>query len=356
LSINILHITPDFNYACGRSYYVYLLLKFFNRGKRVFLITNGGDSLERLDELNINYKIVLGLNQKNPLSLSKNIIEIRNFIKNYKINIVHTHHRYAELEALQAIKMIRRKKPKTVFTALSLVKRRYNIEYRSDKIIAVSECIKKMLIDKFKVDNSKISLIPNFTDTSELGKPKLSTSKKNRYYNILAIGRFHWEKNFELLLKAVFLLNDNNIHVVLIGAGEERLKYISYISRHKLNAEILDPQKDLLNFFLNADLCVLPSINDPFPSFMLQSGLHKKPFIGSNIEGISELIKNDENGLLFESGNASDLAEKIKMMKNNDELAKRCAVSLHLAVINNYTQNAVIPKIENLYKELFFNI
>ncbi len=50
MKLNILHITPDFNYACGRSYYVYLLSKYLSRKHNVTVLTNGGDSLERLEE------------------------------------------------------------------------------------------------------------------------------------------------------------------------------------------------------------------------------------------------------------------------------------------------------------------
>ncbi|MCI0450331.1 MAG: glycosyltransferase family 4 protein [Chlorobi bacterium] len=353
MSLNILHITPDFNYACGRSYYVYQIIKHFNKKNNVFLITNGGDSLERLEKLNINYEIIKSLKSKNPILLAKNIRKIKNFIDSYKIDIIHTHHRYCELIAIQAAKLIKHNKTNTVLTALSLVKRKYNVEYKSDKIIAVSNCVKKMLIKKFKVDENKILLIPNFTDTDELRKTnKRVPLKKGKFYNILAVGRFHAEKNFELLLKALNILQDKKIQLILIGEGENLFVYKKYINSYKLNAEIIPPQKSLTQFFSIADLCVLPSIRDPFPNFMLQSGLHKKPFIGSNVDGIAELIKSKKNGLIFESQNEKDLAEKIKFMMRNRNLAKKYAVKLHYDVIKNYTQKNVIPKISRIYNEL----
>ncbi len=46
----ILHISPDFNYSCGISKYVYSLLKNFGQDKsyKLFFITNGGDALDRV--------------------------------------------------------------------------------------------------------------------------------------------------------------------------------------------------------------------------------------------------------------------------------------------------------------------
>ena len=103
---------------------------------------------------------------------------------------------------------------------------------------------------------------------------------------------------------------------------------------------------------MTADVCVLPSKRDPFPSFMLHSGLHKKPFIGSNIDGIAELIKNNYNGLLFDNKSPLELAYKIYQFKTDKELAKKCAENLHNRVVNRYTQEFVVPRIERVYREL----
>jgi len=86
--MNILHITPDFNYACGRSYYVYLLLKYFRQAKHnVLLATNDGDSFDRIGELDIPITTVKGLKSKSPLSLARNIKAIRKIIIENNIQI-----------------------------------------------------------------------------------------------------------------------------------------------------------------------------------------------------------------------------------------------------------------------------
>ncbi len=70
--------------------------------------------------------------------------------------------------ALQAINRIKKNKPVSVFTSLSLVKRKYNIEYRSDRIIAVSNSVEEMLLKKFRLSSKKVAVINNFTDTDEI--------------------------------------------------------------------------------------------------------------------------------------------------------------------------------------------
>ena len=318
------------------------------------LITNGGDSLDRLEKNNIKYIIFKSLKSKNFISLASNIRSLKNVLAEHSIQIVHTHHRYSELLAVQTARMTSDRKFKTVFTALSLVNKKFRVEYKSDSIIAVSNTVKKMLTEKFRVKPGKINVINNFTDTEEIHELEIFSEHKSHgeYFNLLAIGRFHHEKNFEVLLRALNILKDDKIKLILIGEGSKDIDYNKYIRRHKLNAEIVTPKRDLLEYFLIADVCILPSSKDPFPNFMLQSGLHKKPFIGTNVDGIGEMIEDGHNGLLFESGNETELSEKIHLFRVNRELAKTCSENLYSDVVNNYTQEFIVPKIENVYKSL----
>lgn len=329
-------------------------MKYLAGKNNVYLLSNGGDSFDRLEDFGLKYTVIRGLHSKNPITFANNITKVKKFVRENKIDLIHTHHRLSELIATR-IKKSPSFKVKTIFTSLSLVNRRYNIEFKSEKLIAVSNSIKRMLAEKFKIEDKKITLIPNFTDTEEIHDLEILepyTRDHGKFYNILAVGRFHHEKNFEVLLKALNILNDKNIELILVGEGDKDIDYKKYIAKHNLNVEIIVPQKNLLQYFLVADLCVLPSVKDPFPNFMLQSGLHKKPFIGANVDGIGELIKNGINGLLFDSGNETELAEKINIFRNNPKLAFKCAENLHEDVVNNYTQEFIIPQIEKLYREV----
>ena len=269
MKLNILHITPDFNYACGRSYYVFLLLKYFKANKHnVYLITNGGDSFDRLQDHNIPFITIDELNSRTPFAISKSIKKIKDIVKDNNIDIIHTHHRYTELLGLQAARFQKSKKIKTVFTSLSLVNRKYNLEFRSDRIIAVSKTIYNMLTKKFGVKENKIDLISNFADTEEVDKLELMTSDvtdDKKYYNILSIGRFHQEKNFLTLLKAMDLLKDPGIKLYLIGAGEKYSLYKSFVSEHKLNAEIIPPAKNLLSYFFACRYLCITIDKRPIP-------------------------------------------------------------------------------------------
>jgi glycosyltransferase involved in cell wall biosynthesis len=348
--LNILHLTPDFNYSDGRSYYIFLLLKYLKKKRHsVFLFTNGGNSFDRINELSVPYFTEGSLSDK--YSFLKSVNSISRIVKENKIDIIHSHHRYYELLA----NTVRKKsKIKTVFTALSIVDRRYFVEYNSDKIIAVSNSVRKMLTDKFKIKEGRIVLIPNFTDTEELKLINKSITNTEKSLNILSAGRFHKDKDQSTLIKAVFLLSrkEKNIKLTLIGDGEEKEKLENLIREYDINAKIISPVKDLYNYINAADICVLSSVRDPLPGFMLESGLFGKPFIGSDADGIADTISDGVNGLLFKKRNSEELAEKIRLFIDNKNLAAKCSENLNKLVLSKFTEKSVIPEIESLYKSL----
>ena len=62
------------------------------------------------------------------------------------------------------------------------------------------------------------------------------------------------------------------------------------------------------------------------------------PVIGANIGGIPELIKNGGTGELFESGNESDLSEKIQKLWNDEELLKSYSANCKSTKFDNVEQ------------------
>jgi glycosyltransferase involved in cell wall biosynthesis len=150
----------------------------------------------------------------------------------------------------------------------------------------------------------------------------------------------------------MMLLKNQDIHLTLVGEGELEGYISAQIKKYNLKISIISPQKYLRLFYLNSDLCISTSLVDPFPTFMLQSGLYGCPFIGSNISGINELIVDEKNGFLFAPNDYKSLAEKIVFLKNNQQLLKYVSENLNAVVKNQFTDINIIPQILNVYKNI----
>lgn len=345
-NLNILLISPDFNYCCGRSKYFYLLSKYMkNRGHNIHFLTNGGDSIERITNLGINLSIIKQLLSLNPFHLITTLFRINKYIKLKNIDIVHTNHRLTEL-LITLLTNFYKCKAKSVITVLSILNRKYGIEYKSKHIIAVSKSVQVNLIKVFFVNPDCIKIIPHFIEDVTLDNIHKHESGKRI---IFSAGRFHPEKNYIVLLKAVNRLPEENLKIILIGQGKERKLYEDYARLNNIDLEIIEPKDDLSELFNKSTICVLPSRTDPFPHFMLESGINKRPFIGSDIDGIGELIIDKINGLKFESNNDFELAEKIKLFLKNEKLAEKCADNLYATIKKVYSPENIIKQIEDVY-------
>ena len=85
---------------------------------------------------------------------------------------------------------------------------------------------------------------------------------------------------------------------------------------------------------------------------MLEAGLYKVPFIGSDVDGIKEFITHNEDGLLFQKENVSDLTQKLKLLLNNDELKMKVAENLYQKVNKLDDPKEYVNKLKSIYSEL----
>ena len=353
--MNILHLQTELNITCGITKNIYRISKTLNDNYKHFVIGLGGDFVNTVKAKDINIEI-LNYNRNSVLSTLQIFSNIFRFIKEFKIEIVHSHHRYFDVLAFILSKVIR---IKTVTSIRSKVFGKKSISYLSKNLIAVSYTIKNHLMKYYNIPEYRIHVIPNFVDASEIiikiDRVDLKKSLKIPYksYIIGYVGRLNYkEKGVDILLNAykVFSQYHPDSMLILIGGGEdlESIQYFMY--RNKIKIKIIPPQINIYDYYNILDIVVLPSKIEPFGNVILETGLMKKPFIGANVDGIPEIIKNKSNGLLFEKGNANDLREKLECFFCDKGFADKCANNLYNEILTKYTSDNVIPKIDRIYQ------
>jgi len=350
--LKILHLNNYISYTSGVTRYIYHIVK---NTKDIFeheIICLGGDAIELFKDENVKVTI---LRYSGLFSLPSIYFFLRNFCKKNQFDIIHNHHRvfdtFTSLLPLDSYKK--------VTTVHSKVYGRKFISYKADNLISVSDSITNHLIKYYKISPSKIKRIKNFVDISDI-KIKIEKDQLKAQLGltdqlvIMFIGRFSKEKGVDILvtaLKELYCIN-NKISLVMVGAGEEKMSIKKFYSENRLPIRLVNPARNVFDYYNIADVIVLPSRVDPFPYVMLESGLMNKPFIGSNVDGLSELIKHRTNGLLFESENVSELIKCIQMILEDQTLANQISQNLHNEVIENYSVEKVISEYITFYNSL----
>ncbi|MDF1611499.1 glycosyltransferase family 4 protein [Stygiobacter electus] len=351
---NILHLQNYLNISCGVSKTIYLIAKNTSSLFNLYVACFGGDGFSRFDSINIK-PVVLKDHKNSILGFIKHLIKLFTYCKQNRINIIHSHHRYFDLLAFFISHIL---KIKTITSVQSKVYNYKLFSYKADILIACSKSIKTHLINEFNVDEKRINVIYNMVDPKEFALTKTKTELLNfldipsNKFVIGYFGRLNFEeKGIDVLLEA--FLNISKLHkdlfLLLIGNGKDEYIINEFITQNKLKSRVINSRKDIFNYFQLLDLFVLPSRKDPFPLVMLEAGLMKKSLIGSNVDGISELIENEKDGLLFESANSIDLQNKILKIYRDKNYANQLAENLYSKVLNNYTVNGIIPHYNNLY-------
>ncbi len=350
--LKILHLNNYMTYTSGVARYIYQIVKNTSDIFEHEIVCLNGNVEELTNELRVKVTV---LNYPRWLSLPGIYLFMLNYCKKNRFDIIHSHHRIFDT----ITSMLPNPVFKSVTSVHSKVYGKKLFSYKADNLISNSDSITNHLVQYYKKSPSKIKRLENFVDKSDL---KLSIEKdvlkkqlalsENKI--IMFVGRFHREKGVDILVKAINELHRINkqISLLLIGEGEEEKMLREYCSVNNLPVHILSPKTNIFDYYNIADLIVLPSRIDPFPYVMLDSGLMQKPFIGSNVDGISELINHGVNGLLFESENVSELLKSIQLILDDQALAEKIARSLYKDVITNYSVEKIIQDYIDFYKSL----
>lgn len=224
-------------------------------------------------------------------------------------------------------------------------KQEYYLKY-VDTFVCLTEFQKnKLAANGFSIE--KIEVIPNMY-SGILNKTQKTTFITTGKY-VAFVGRISPEKGISLLYEAAKLLP--NVLFKLAGGIRENYQ----LPVKPINVELLGMlnKNELNSFYNNASAYVLSSIcYEGFPMVFPEAMNHSLPIIASNMAGFPEVVTHEKNGLLFEVGNAKDLASKIQFLWDNPIVAKQYGLAGYQKLKANYTSKQYSEKLIAAYNQL----
>jgi glycosyltransferase involved in cell wall biosynthesis len=194
-------------------------------------------------------------------------------------------------------------------------------EANVDIFITPSQFLKDKLIEH-GIKN-RIVHVPNFVDLARF-QPEYEKSDYFVYY-----GRLVAIKGVYTLLRAMQDVPNSHLHIA--GHGEAEGEVRRLIDEYGLrNVTLLGHLEgsELTELIQKARFTVVPSEwYENYSMTVIESLACGTPVIGSRIGGIVEQVRDGVNGLLFEPGNAAELAEKIHELLDNPERARSMSVA-----------------------------
>jgi len=210
----------------------------------------------------------------------------------------------------------------------------------ADYIIVTTELDRRYIIERYKVNPNKIVIIPNWVD-AEMFKPMDMPKERGR---IIFVGRLEYQKNVLALIDAV--KNLPNAKLYIVGDGSLRKAIEEKIKRENIRNVVLMgviPNEKLPIELNKSEIYVLPSLWEGHPKALLEAMACGLPVIGTDVEGIRELIVNGVNGLLCKP-TAKDIRRCIQRLLSDFELRKRLGENARRFIIENFSFEKVMRR------------
>lgn len=141
---------------------------------------------------------------------------------------------------------------------------------------------------------------------------------------ILSVGELNRNKNHQVVLRAMSILNDANIHYVIAGKGDQKEALIRLANKLKIsnNLHLIGYRDDIAELYKIADICCFPSIREGFGLAAIEGMASGLPVIAGDNRGTREYVRNKENGYLCTSNDYFQFAEAIARLCQNITLRK----------------------------------
>ena len=227
----------------------------------------------------------------------------------------------------------------------------------SDKLVSVSNYVKKAIVEETFVSEDKITVIHNGVDEKKFENIDKEEKNIGDTVKLIFIGRVIRAKGIFILIDALSHLPNLNWNLNIVGEGESLKELKKIISQKGFERRIsfkgLLRYEGVIEELSKSDIFVLPSMRvEGFPMTIIEAMFTALPIIASDIGGNSDAVVNEETGYLVKPGKVSDLSEKLSMLITDGSQRVFLGKNGRNKALNEFTIDKMIDKYEQIFKEV----
>lgn len=265
------------------------------------------------------------------------IYKIRNVYKQHNLDVLISTQDYVNAVAVMASLGLK-KKPKIILREASTPSQRNVVKWRriiyswlykkADHLAAVSNGVKKDMIQFYSVNDSSVSVVYNPVVSDDLLEKAQEDVSHPWFINsnntplIVGMGRFHPLKRFEDLIDAFALVEKKQeAKLVIFGDYSKNLDYYkalkNRVTEHNLEDDVYFPGfvENPYKYLSKASVVVLTSEYEGLPGVLIQALACGCPVVSTDCpSGPNEILENGKYGELIEVGDIVGLSKKIELV------------------------------------------
>jgi glycosyltransferase involved in cell wall biosynthesis len=297
-----------------------------------------------------------------PLKLAK-------FIKEMRPDILHSHLPRADIATAMTRRLTR--SPVFLCSVHGIYRHRWfgtwaaplmRWAYReANAIIAISAAVKDWLVQDFRISAEKINIIHYGIEPEQFTRLAARTSQpqdRPAQGVIGSLGRLEVGKGFDCLVQAMAVVRNHVPDVLLLVAGHDLYGYTqtlqALINRLKLggHVQLAGFQTNVPSFLHSLDVFAFASRSEGFGQVLIEAMAAGKPVVASRIPPLTEIVVDQEIGLLVDPDKPQAFAEAIVWLLTHPEQAQRMGRQGQERVSQYFSAHRMAADILSLYDNL----
>lgn len=302
----------------------------------------------------------------------KNIKRIRQHIQSNPVNIIHSHYSKDLWQVVPAVTgypslpVLLTKHIGTQKSKRDLLHRWiYN---RVDRIIAISEIIRKNVINTHPIHPDRVVCIHNGVDLE-----KFNTERRKRgiirkqlgipdHAKVVGIlGRLTWWKGFREFLDTASAVceTENDVYFLVVGGetygeSEEAVQIRSYAEKLNLGHRLIFTgfREDAQDFLGAMDIFVYPAYAEAFGLVLIEAMAMSLPVVASDCDGIPEIVEHGKTGILVPARNSKPVTEAVLDLLSSKSRRIDYGKAGRKRAEQHFSLTRMIMKTEKLYYQL----
>ncbi len=230
--------------------------------------------------------------------------------------------------------------------------------------LLISECAssREFLVRRLGYDPAKVRTIYNGVDISgwsvsgiERQHKRLELRLESRELLIGTIGRLDLQKGHAVLIEAMARLRERvPLRCVIIGEGPQGPGLRDRVGRLALENRVwlLGEREDASSWLSGLDLFVLPSLWEGLPNALLEAMALGLPVVASGVDGVREVVQDDQNGILVPPGEPEALARAIAALAQDPAARGRLGQAARATISQRFSLLSMLAGYEGAYSEV----
>ncbi|MEO6488857.1 MAG: glycosyltransferase [Ferruginibacter sp.] len=346
-----------FIYDLGRGGAETMLVQVLKNLKEYNNIVVTMDPLHHFeDELECTKFICL---RQSPFLFPVTAFRLRRIIKQYNVDIVHTHLFWPTLIARMGV-------PKNVqlittihaFIATSVEYKKWYIRFldkssyrlRRSVIIGVAKGATREYFSYLNIIPYRSYTVYTFVDLEKFNITHIPGAINNAPFRLISIGALRVQKNHKYLVEAFGLLREKNIELDIFGRGPLHAALQKAIDETGAKVTLKGQMEKLNEILPGYDLCVMSSTFEGFSLGVLETMASKVPMLLSDIVSFREQC--EDTAIYFNLKDVSDFVLKVNSLAADPQLRLRLGEQAYLRVIKNFTLKHHMDQLKSIYVDV----